>query len=183
MVDILNLSGVEKKFSPDDTIVSKTNEKGIITYVNETFLDISEFREDELLGKPHNMIRHPAMPRAIFRLLWNSLKDDQEIFTYVLNRTKFNNYYWVLAHVAPTHNEKGEIIGYHSVRRVPNAESLAVIKPLYKRIKQLEDEISSPKEATDRGFEILNAFMKEQDIRYDKYMYKLQTMLPGGFAS
>jgi PAS domain S-box-containing protein len=91
----------------------------VITYANETFLKIAGYTEDEILGQPHNIIRHPDMPRCVFKLLWDTLEMKHEIFAYVKNMAKNGDFYWVFAHVTPTFNEHGTVIGYHSNRRVP----------------------------------------------------------------
>src|SRR5579871_2355063 len=103
----------EVTFGDDEIIVSKTDIKGHIQYANEVFLRISGYSENEVLGEPHNVIRHPDMPRCIFKLLWDTISSGHEIFAYVKNLCKDGSYYWVLAHVTPTFNNYGEIIGYH----------------------------------------------------------------------
>ena len=73
-------TGVEKTFQPDQIIVSKTDLQGRLTYVNDLFVEISGYQESELIGQPHNVIRHPSMPRSVFRLLWERISAGQEIF-------------------------------------------------------------------------------------------------------
>ena len=90
---LITPTGVERSFSPDEIIVSKTDTKGIITYANKIFLDIAGYTEDEVLGKPHNMIRHPDMPRCIFELLWQTIQQKKEIFAYVVNMAKNGDHY------------------------------------------------------------------------------------------
>ena len=85
----------ELKFSEEELIVSKTDTKGRVTYGNELFLKLSGYEENHILGAPHNIIRHPEMPKIIFKLLWNTLKTGKEIYAYVLNRSKNGDYYWV----------------------------------------------------------------------------------------
>jgi PAS domain S-box-containing protein len=182
MVDIMNLPGKERTFAETDIIVSKTNEKGILTYANDVFLEIADYTEAEVLGKPHSLIRHPAMPRCIFKLLWTTIANDEELFAYVLNKTKHGDYYWVLAHVTPTHGPDGSIIGYHSNRRIPNREALEVIRPLYKRLKEVEDSAPTVKEGIEEAFKIFNELMREQGMRYDMFMYRLQQMETGGLS-
>ena len=125
------MSNSELFFNDNEFIVSKTDLSGRITYGNNLFISISGYSEKELLGSPHNILRHSDMPKIIFKLLWERVQDGKEIFAFVKNRTKNDDYYWVFAHVTPSINGSGKIIGYHSVRRKPTEESLAVIKPLY----------------------------------------------------
>ena len=134
-----HVTGVEVYFEADDIIVSKTNKQGYITYANDVFLDIAGYTEAEVLGKPHSVIRHPDMPRCIFKALWESIQSGEEIFAYVMNRAKNGDHYWVLAHVTPSLSASGEVVGYHSNRRVPNRSSLeGTIIPLYQKLLQLE---------------------------------------------
>ena len=113
-------TAVERTFKEDDIIVSKTDLKGIITYANRTFLEIALYSEEEVLGQPHSIIRHPDMPRCVFKLLWDTIQAGEEIFAYVKNMSKNGDYYWVFAHVTPTFNQRNEITGFHSNRRTPN---------------------------------------------------------------
>jgi PAS domain S-box-containing protein len=132
-------TGVEVYFESDDIIVSKTDPKGYITYANDVFLDIAGYTEAEVLGQPHSMIRHPDMPRAVFKLLWQTIQAGEEIFAFVMNRAKNGDHYWVLAHVTPSFDASGKLTGYHSNRRVPNRNSIeTVIIPLYKQLRATE---------------------------------------------
>lgn len=123
------VTGREVKFNENEIIVSKTDTRGIMVYVNDVFLKISGYTEDEMLGKPHSAIRHPHMPKCVFKVLWDAIKSGNEVFAYVQNCCKNGDHYWVLAHVTPTLNDKGEVIGYHSSRRVPKREALAKVEP------------------------------------------------------
>ena len=88
---------VEKIMREDDFIVSKTDTKGIITYVNRTFLEFAKYNEKELIGANHNIIRHPSMPRVVFKLLWDTVQAGNEINAYVKNMAKDGSFYWVIA--------------------------------------------------------------------------------------
>ena len=98
----MHLTGVERFFDKDEIIVSKTDLKGRMTYCNDVFLRIAGYTEQELLGQPHSIIRHPDMPRCVFKLLWDTIGAGKEIFAYVINRAKNGDHYWVLAHVTPS---------------------------------------------------------------------------------
>ncbi len=176
MSDIYKLPGNERTFPVEDIIVSKTDTKGIITYANDLFLEIADYEEHEVVGKPHKLIRHPEMPRCIFKLLWDTLSAGEELFAYVLNQTKYGDYYWVLAHVSPTFDKDNNITGYHSNRRAPNKEAIKIIQPLYRHLKQIEDAQPSTKEGLAASFAMLTQLMEEQQMRYDMFMYKMQTL-------
>ena len=158
-----------RELRPNDFIVSKTDTKGRITYVNKIFMDLAEYEEDELLGKPHNIVRHPQMPRSIFKLLWQRIKNKEEIFAFVINKTKNNNEYWVIANVTASLDERGNIVGYYSVRRKPNPKALEIIKPLY--AKMLEAEKVGGMEA---GLKVLEERLKEEGASYDEFIITIQ---------
>ena len=149
-----HLTGVERFFDKDEVIVSKTNTKGIITYANRTFAKLADMSPQQAVGKNHNVIRHPHMPRAVFKLLWDTVSQGHEIFAYVVNRSLNGDHYWVLAHVTPSYDKSGNIVGYHSNRRVPNREIVdGAIIPLYKDLLDLEQSFASPKEGLNAAFE------------------------------
>jgi len=112
------------------TIVSTTNLKGILTYANPYFVEISGFQENELIGKPHNVLRHPDMPAAAFQDLWDTIKDGLPWSGMVKNRCKNGDYYWVVANVTPV-VENGQITGYMSVRTKPTSEQVREAAQLY----------------------------------------------------
>lgn len=158
-----------KEMKDEDFIVSKTDLKGRIVYCNQIFMEMAEYTEDELLEKPHSIIRHPDMPKAVFRHLWNVIPTKQEIFAFVINKTKNNNDYWVYANVTATVDLNGKIVDYYSVRRKPNPKALAVIIPLYK--KMMEVEKSS---GVDASFKVLTDILAEKGVSYDELVISLQ---------
>jgi PAS domain S-box-containing protein len=157
------------ELAKNDFIVSKTDLKGRLTYVNKIFVDIAEYTEQELLGKPHNIVRHPEMPKAIFKLLWESIQSKKELFAFVVNKTKLANEYWVFANITASLDEKGTPVGYYSVRRQANLEALAIIKPLYKQM--LEAEKRGGVEASGK---ILKDILKEKGMDYNEFIISLQ---------
>ena len=125
-------------FDEDDFIISKTNPNGIITYVNRLFLQTSGYEEFEVLGKPHNIIRHPDMPKEAFRDLWETVKSGKEWNGIVKNYCKNKDYYWVDAIVSPSFSAEGEIIGFMSVRRAPSDTQVNEATKLYAKLKKGE---------------------------------------------
>lgn len=161
-------------FHEPEIIVSKTDVKGRLTYVNQTFCNIAGYTEAELIGQPHSCIRHPDMPRAVFKLLWDSLLAGSEIFAYVKNITKFGDYYWVFAHVTPSHDEKHNVIGFHSNRRVPNRAVLEnTIIPLYSEIFREEKKHANGKQELAAGYGFLTNFLQSRNTTYDALMFSL----------
>lgn len=169
----VHLTGRERTFHPDEIIVSKTDLKGIITYANDVFIRVSGYREDELLGKPHNLIRHPDMPRCVFKLLWDTLAAGQEIFAYVVNRASDGDHYWVFAHVTPVHDRGGRIVGYHSSRRVPARPAIDKASGLYKALLAEEARHASPKDGMAAAGAMLTAILRDKGTRYDEFVFSL----------
>jgi len=126
----LPVSNSEKTFADDANILSTTNLKGAITYVNPDFVDISGFDRDELIGNNHNMVRHPDMPPAAFKDLWQTVKSGESWMGVVKNRCKNGDHYWVNAYVSPIVKD-GEICEYQSVRSKASAEETQRAEKLY----------------------------------------------------
>lgn len=166
------LSGREVTLSPDETIVSKTDTTGIITYANDSFIDISGFSERELIGVQHSIVRHPAMPRAIFKLAWDTLKKNREIFAYVVNRCKNGDHYWVFAHMTPCYGTDGSIIGFHSSRRAPNSNAVAAITPLYKKLCAIEQGQDS-KQGLIASEKALMDHLASLKVTYGEFIFSL----------
>lgn len=160
----------------NDFIVTKTDKSGKITYANPIFIEFSGFSESELLGKQHNIVRHPDMPRSVFSLLWNTIKSGEEFFGYVKNRSKDGSYYWVNATVTPsysTDNGHGaEIIGYFSVRRKPDKTKLADIQDLYRDMLAAEKR-ENHRDAILAGSEVLNNALKLSGKHYHEFILTL----------
>lgn len=169
-------TGVERTFSDDEIIVSKTDTKGILTYVNDVFLDVSKYDESEMIGQPHNVIRHPDMPRAIFNLLWDTISGGDEIFAYVVNLASDGAHYWVLAHVTPTRNRAGQIIGYHSNRRTADRSALDVIEPLYRSLRAEERRLDGAREGLAASVALLQSTLAERGQTYDEFVWSLDPM-------
>ena len=180
MAHCAQLTGRERTFDRDEIIVSKTDLRGRITYANEVFLRVAQYTEEEVLGQPHNLIRHPDMPRCVFKFLWDTIAAGQEVFAYVINRTKRGDHYWVFAHVTPTFDEHGNIIGYHSNRRVPDRLILQKIKPLYRTLLQVEAKHSSPKTQWKASLPVLVDCLNEQGKTYEEFIFSLFESAPKG---
>ena len=131
----LPVTGHEVILRDDHLIVSKTDLKGRITYVNTDFIEISGFDEGELLGEPHNLVRHPDMPPEAFEDLWNSLNAGRPWVGYVKNRCKNGDYYWVEAHAAPIW-ENRQVVGYMSVRRKPARDRVDACEKAYREFRE-----------------------------------------------
>jgi len=166
-------SGRERTFAVDDIIVSKTDLKGRITYANRVFVEVSGYSEEQLLGQPHNLIRHPDMPGAVFKLLWDTIADGREVFAYVINMAANGDHYWVHAHVTPSRDDAGQIIGYHSNRRVPRPEPLQVIRPLYAELLAEEERHAKRTDAIAASTALLTRRLHELGMSYEELIWKL----------
>ena len=174
MTKVITPTNTEVFFPEDDLIVSKTDLKGRLTYVNQTFCHIAHYNEAELLGQPHSVIRHPDMPRAVFKLLWDTIAEGREIFAYVKNMARTGDYYWVLAHVTPSYDKDKNIVGYHSNRRVPKHDVVKnTIVPLYSQVLQEESRHTNGQKALAAGFEFLVNFLKSKNTTYDALIFSL----------
>lgn len=163
----------ERRFGEHELIVSKTDLIGHITYANDVFCRVALFTESELIGKPHSIIRHPDMPRCVFKLLWDTIQAGEEIFAYVKNMAKDGAYYWVLAHVTPSFDASGQIIGYHSSRRCPDRDILAKIEPLYRDLLAEEERHENRKEGMMAATRTLQSILAGQKMAYDEFMFSL----------
>ena len=166
-------TGVENLLGEEELIVSKTDPKGRITYANDVFVRMAKYSYMELLGAPHSLIRHPEMPRCVFKLLWDTLEAKQEIFAYVVNLAKDGSHYWVLAHVTPTFDDRGNIIGYHSNRRRPDPAPIERIKPIYKALCEEEERHANAKEGMRASFDMMVGMLKQNKASYDEFVLSL----------
>ncbi|EAI4810172.1 PAS domain-containing protein [Campylobacter jejuni] len=155
--------------SENALITSKTDLKGNIIYANNDFLKYAGYKVDELLYKSHNIVRHEDMPRTVFKCLWDYIQKGDEIFAYVKNKTKDNNYYWVFANVTPSIDINNNIIGYYSVRRMPNKSAISTIESLYSDLLRVEQQ-----QGLNKGVEMLENFCKDADKTYNELIFSLQ---------
>jgi PAS domain S-box-containing protein len=163
---------VEREVTPVDMIVSKADAEGNITYVNPIFMKISGYSQGELLDKPHAILRHPDMPKVIFKYLWDNIKQGNDVVAYVKNLCKDGSYYWVLATVKMAKNPDGSFRNYMSTRRRITDAAKAKISDLYAKL--LEIEKKEGVEASEKAFE---DFLKENGITdsasFNEYMQNL----------
>jgi PAS domain S-box-containing protein len=165
----------ERVMREQDFIVSKTDLTGRILYGNEIFIEFSGYEEHELLGSQHNIIRHPDMPRAVFKLLWDCLGKDQEIFAFVKNMSKDGGFYWVFAQVAPMRGADKQMAGYTSVRRKPNPKAIPIVADLYRTMLEAERNAGA-KDAMAASGEVLGNVLKDKGLTYEQLITALQSL-------
>lgn len=172
-IDRQNLTGHQRTFGTDEFIVSKTDLKGNITYANDLFLRMADYSEAEAIGAPHSLVRHPDMPRCVFKLLWERIEAKKEIFAYVVNTAKNGDHYWVIAHVTPSFDDQGEVTGFHSNRRQPEAQQIDEIRKIYDQLLGEEMRHEDRKVGQEKSYELLIAMLAEKGISYDEFILTL----------
>ncbi len=145
------VTDIEKEITSIDLIVSKSDKEGNITYVNPIFTKISGYTQGKLLDEPHSILRHPDMPKVIFKYLWENIKDGKDVVAYVKNLCKDGSYYWVIATVKMAKNPDGSFRNYMSTRRCITDNAKKTIANLYSQL--LDIEKSSGVEASESALE------------------------------
>jgi len=153
----------------EDFIISKTDLKSRILYGNQIFIQMSGWSEEELLGKPHNILRHPDMPRCAFKILYDHIENGKEWFGFVKNLRKDGGYYWVFANISPTYDNNGNMIGYYSVRRKPREGFKSIIEPLYKTLLNIEAS-----EGMEGGIKAVENLLNTHNMTFNEVMLKIQ---------
>ena len=158
----------EIKFSKKKFIVSKTDIKGKITFINKNFAEISKYTEAELMGVPHNVVRHPDMPKAVFYLVWQNLLAGNKISGVIKNLAKDGRYYWVIADLEPKFNSNGEIITLTAFRRAAPQKVIDTAEELYTTMLAIEK-----KHGMERSLAYLEGFLEENQMTYNEFIEEL----------
>ncbi len=120
-------------------MITETDKAGIITYANKKFIEMTGYTKDELIGSPHSINRHPDMPHAAFKLMWDALKKGEYFEGYVKNMRSDGQYYYVIVWVKPKYDENGNLTGYIAGRKIPDNDAMQKALDLYKELKIAED--------------------------------------------
>jgi PAS domain S-box-containing protein len=156
---------------PKRYIVSETDEKGKITFANDYFMEVSGYSKEELIGKPHNIVRHPDMPRVVFKLLWETISAGKNINAVVKNLAKDGRYYWIFTEFEIRKDtDTGNIIGYHASRKSISKHVIEVIADLYAKLLEIEKI-----ESVEASEKYLINFLKEKgdDIEFADIMEEI----------
>ncbi len=172
MKNKLSPTQVEKVMRDNDFIVSMTDVKGRITYGNRIFIEFSGYPWQELVGVQHNIIRHPDMPRCVFKLLWDVISGGNECHAYVKNLAKDGSFYWVFANVTPLFDLSGQIEGYFSVRRKPKAEGVKVMAGLYQALLEIEKKAGA-RDAIEASTQVLLKILADKGMGYDEFILSI----------
>ena len=143
---------------PKKYIISSTDLKGIITDVNDYFVEVSGYSREELIGKPHSIIRHPDMPKVVFKLMWERVKSGKDILALVKNLAKDGRYYWIFTTFEPLKNNNGEIVGYTAHRKSASKHTIETVADIYKKVLEIEK-----KEGVEASEKFLNSYLKSKD--------------------
>ncbi|MFA5081967.1 MAG: PAS domain-containing protein [Hydrogenophilaceae bacterium] len=165
-------TAAERVMREDDFIVSKTDPSGRITYGNRIFIEFSGYTEQELIGAQHNIIRHPDMPRGVFKLLWDTIQAKDECFAYVKNMAKDGSFYWVFANVTPSFDKDGNVTGYFSVRRKPSPEAVKTMAGLYQTMLEIEQQAGA-RDACDASLAYLTKLLTEKGTSYAEFILSI----------
>jgi PAS domain S-box-containing protein len=166
-------TGIERILEADALIISETDPKGIITSANDVFQRIAAYHEDELVGQPHNLVRHPDMPRCVFKLLWDTIESGRDIWAYVINLAGDGAHYWVLAHVTPLRAPDGTINGYRSVRRAPSRTVVNAVADLYRTLLRTEHEAGGGRAGMEASTRQLLALLDSRGQSYEQFVASL----------
>jgi aerotaxis receptor len=126
----------EEFFFEGSVIISQTDLNGVITYANRKFCEVSGYSADELVGQPHNIIRHPQMPKVAFEKMWNSISSGHTWNGLVKNMRKDGRYYWVDTEILPIHDENNEITGYIASRKAASRKDIEESEAVYRKMYQ-----------------------------------------------
>lgn len=165
-------TGIERTFGAEEVIVSKTDLIGKITYANDVFCRVAGYSRNELMGAPHSIVRHPDMPRCVFKLLWDTLAEGKEIFAYVKNMAATGDHYWVFAHVTPTFDSRGNIIAYHSNRRTPCRSAVTVMEDLYRTLYAIEQK-GDRRQGMQASFAAVVDLLQSKGVTYDEFIFSI----------
>ena len=160
---------VERKLRENDFIVSKTDLKGRITYGNRIFIELSGYSEAELIGSQHNIVRHPDMPRGVFKLLWDTIQAGNECFAYVKNLAADGSFYWVMANVTPSYDQDRKAIGYLSVRRRPKDDAVRRIAEVYRDMLAAEQKAGA-RDAVAASSALLGEMLAKSGKTYEQFI-------------
>jgi len=128
----------EEVFFDGGVMITETDPAGIITYANRKFRELTGYTKDQLIGSPHNINRHPDMPKAGFKAMWETIKKGEYWEGFVKNMTAEGKYYWVVVWIKPKFDEDNNIVGYIAGRKIPDRELLKRTEAQYKELKAAE---------------------------------------------
>lgn len=159
----------EVKLDKKRYIVSKTDTKGIITYSNDYFSKIAGYTEEELIGQPHSIVRHPDMPKVAFKLMWETIKQNKNFIAVVKNLTKDGSYYWVVTDFESKIDPiTKQIISHTAFRKAAPRKAIAAIAPIYAKLLEIEKD-----EGMEASEDFLHNYLKQNNTTYNDFINKI----------
>jgi len=159
----------EIQLNPKRYIVSKTDPKGIITYANDYFVEIVKYTESELIGQPHSIIRHPDMPKIVFKMMWDRINKAKNIMAVVKNLAKDGSYYWVITEFEPKVDPiTNEILSHTAFRKAAPQKAIDTMAPIYAKLIEIEKD--GGMQASEK---YLRGFLEENNTTYDDFINDL----------
>jgi len=158
----------EVYINPKDILITRTDHAGVMDYGNESFLRVSGYSKEEVIGSNHNLVRHPDMPKVIFHLMWKNIKKRQNITAILKNLTKEGKYYWVITDFKTQEDYSGAIKNHIAYRRAIPKSALEVIVPLYDTLLRIEND-----HGMSASLIYLNRYLQERDVDYNKFVADL----------
>jgi len=158
----------EIKIPDDQVLISVTNPKGIITEANDIFVQVAGYSKEELVGSSHNVIRHPDMPKTMFKIVWDHIKDKENVMAVVKNLAKDGKYYWVVTDFVTKVDADRNIINYTAYRRPVHDKVKEAVIPLYKALCAIEEVAGM-----DAAEKFLNNYFEERNTNYDEMVEEI----------
>lgn len=164
----MNTVNNEIRCAAQQVIISRTDLKGNIIYYNPTFAEVNGFEGSSLIHKPHNIIRHPDMPKTIFQIIWSIIEQGLPIQAVIKNKTNDGHYYWTLMNWKVQKDRDNNIISYVAYGKQAPDHVIKAIEPLYKMMLEIEKEHD-----IDAALNFLHSHLEEEGLTYSQYMEKL----------
>jgi len=159
----------EIQLDPKKYIVSKTDTDGTIEYANDYFVEISGYSTAELMESPHSILRHPDMPKTIFKMMWDRLHNGEEMVALIKNRSKDGRYYWVVTELESNFDKlTNKPVSHTAYRKAATHKMVDEIEPLYKKLLEIEES-----HGIEDAQKYFIGFLEEKGKNYDEYMKKV----------
>jgi len=166
-------TGVIRTFDPHEMHVTKTNADDVIVYANEAFLRITGYTEDEILGQTHEILRHPDMPRGLSKVLNAMIKEGRELLVYVPQLAKDGATYWVLAHITPSHDAHGRLVGDHSHDRWPHPDAVAEVSAFYAQLLAEERRHADPETGKAASARLCDELLQAKGMTFEQWVWSI----------
>lgn len=166
-------TGVQRIFDPDEMLVTKTNADDLIVYANDAFLRVTGYTEDEILGQSHEILRHPDTPRGLATQLNAMLREGAEMLVYLPQVAKDGATFWVLAHVTPSRDAQGRLVGDHSHDRLPHPDAVAEMSAFYRQLLAEEQRHADPAAGRAASSRLCEELLAAKGMTFEQYVWSV----------